>query len=93
MFSLGYFRDPVFRAIFEKFGQNAGFVKYPREKVEKQKMLKMLKFIICESPKNFNHFLAIFRHFYPISLKKVALEQKSPCQHFRDPLILVPLGK
>ena len=42
MFSLGYFRDPVFRAIFEKFGQNAGFVKYPREKVETQKMLKVL---------------------------------------------------
>ena len=33
-FSLGYFLDPVSRAIFLKFSQNAGFVKYPREKVE-----------------------------------------------------------
>ena len=37
MFSLGYFRDPVFRAIFEKFGQNAGFVKYPKIKNLKTK--------------------------------------------------------
>ena len=46
-FSFGYFLDLVFRAIFSKFGQNTGFVKYPKEKVEKQKMLKMLLFIIC----------------------------------------------
>ena len=67
-FSLGYFQDPVFRAIFEKFSQNAGFVKYPREKVEKQKMLKMLKFIICEAPQKistiFWPFLAIFTVFH-----------------------------
>ena len=93
-FSLGYFLDLVFGAIFLKFIQNARLVKYPREKVEKQKMLKMLLLIICEPPqKNFNHFLAIFGHFYPISLEKVAVEQNSPCQHFRDPQILVPLGK
>ena len=36
-FSLGYFLDPFFGAIFLKFSQNAGFIKYPREKVEKQK--------------------------------------------------------
>ena len=41
-FSLGYFQDPVFRAIFEKFSQNEGFVKYLRKKVEEQKNLKML---------------------------------------------------
>ena len=40
-FSLGYFLDPALKAIFLIFSQNAGFVKYPREKVEKQKMLKM----------------------------------------------------
>ena len=68
-FSLGYFLDPVFRAIFLKFSQNAGFVKYPREKVEKLKMLKMLLFIMCEAPtKKFNPFLAFFGHFHPISL-------------------------
>ena len=50
-FSLGYFLDPVFRAIFLEFSQNACFVKYPKEKVEKQKMLKMLSFIICETLK------------------------------------------
>ena len=56
-FSFGYFLDLVFRAIFSKFGQNTGFIKYPKEKVGKQKMLKMLLFIICEAPqKNFNHF-------------------------------------
>ena len=31
-FSLGYFLDPVFRAIFLKFSQNAGFVKVPKKK-------------------------------------------------------------
>ena len=59
-FSLGYFLDPVSRAIFLKFSQNAGFVKYPREKVEKLKMLKMLLFIICEGPTKFQHFCGIF---------------------------------
>ena len=65
---LGYFLDLVFRAIFFKFGQNTGFVKYPKEKVEKQKMLKMLLFIICEAPKKistiFKPFLAIFTLFH-----------------------------
>ena len=71
-FSLGYFWDPVFKAIFLKFIQNAGLVKYPREKVEKQKMLKMLLFIICEAPKKisaiFWPFLAILTLFH---LKKM----------------------
>ena len=57
----------IFRAIFFKFSQNAGFVKYLREKVEKQKMLKMLNFIICEAPHKiltlFWPFLAIFTLF------------------------------
>ena len=45
-FSFWYFLDLVFRAIFSKFGQNTGFVKVPKEKVEKLKMLKMFSFII-----------------------------------------------
>ena len=49
-FSLGYFQDPVFRAIFDKISQNAGFVKYPREKVKKLKLLEMLLFIKSEAP-------------------------------------------
>ena len=93
-FSLGYFLDPVFRAIFLKFSQNAGFVKYPREKVEKLKMLKMLLFIICEAPKKFQpFFLAIFGHFYPISLDKFALTPKTRLPQFTRNLILTPTGK
>ena len=63
-FSFGYFLDLVFRAIFSKFGQNTGFVKYPKEKVKKLKISKMLSVIICEAPKNFNHLLAIFTLFH-----------------------------
>ena len=67
-FSFGYFLDLVFRAFFSKFGQNTGFVKYPKEKVEKQKMLKMLLLVICEVPKKistiFKPFLAIFTLFH-----------------------------
>ena len=67
-FSFWYFRDLVFRAIFSKFGQNSGFVKYPKEKVEKQKMLKMLLFIICDALQQnstiYRQFLAIFTLFH-----------------------------
>ena len=69
--------DLVFRAIFSKFGQNTGFVKYPKEKVEKLKMLKMLLFIICEAPQKistiFKPILAIFILFH---LKKWPYFQK-----------------
>ena len=68
LFFGGYFLDLVFRAILSKFDQNTGFVKYPKEKVEKQKMLKMLLFIICEAPQKistiFKPFLAIFTLFH-----------------------------
>ena len=71
-FSFGYFLDLVFRAFFSKFGQNTGFVKYPKEKVEKQKMLKMLLLVICEVPKKistiFKPFLAIFTLFHLTNL-------------------------
>merc|ERR1712155_106053 len=67
-FSFGYFLDLVFIAIFSKFGQNTGFVKYPKQKVEKQKMLKMLSFIICEAHQKISTilkpFLAIFILFH-----------------------------
>ena len=93
-FSFGYFTNPEFWLYFKKIALKTESRKYPREKVEKLKMLKMSLFIMCEAPKkNFNHFLAIFGQFYPISLQKVALVQKSPCRHFRDTLNLVPLGK
>ena len=72
-----YFLDLVFRAIFCKIGQNTGFVKYPKEKVGKQKMLKMLIFIICEAPRKistiFKPFLAIFTLFH---LKNLPYLQK-----------------
>ena len=67
-FFFRYFLDLVFRAIFFKFGQNTGFVMYPKEKVKKQKMLEMLLFIICEAPRKistiFWPFLAIFTLFH-----------------------------
>ena len=67
-FSLGYFLDPFLRAIFLKFSQNLEFVKSPREKVVKLKMLKMSLFIICEVPQKisaiFWPFLAIFTLFH-----------------------------
>ena len=52
-FSFGYFLDLVFRAIFSKFGQNTGFVNYPKRKSWKKKMLKMVLFFIDERPKLF----------------------------------------
>ena len=52
-FVFGYFLDLVFRAIFFKFGQNSGLVKYPKRKSSKNKHFKML----------LNHFWAIFGHF------------------------------
>ena len=42
----GYFLDLVLRAIFFKFGQNTGFVKFPKTKNLKTKKFKMLLFII-----------------------------------------------
>ena len=67
-FSLGYFLDSVFRAIFSKFGQNTGFVKYPKTKNLKTKNVKMLISIICEAPQKissiFRLFLAIFTLFH-----------------------------
>ena len=39
-FSFGYFLCLVFRAFFSKIGQNTGFLKYQKEKVEKQKNVK-----------------------------------------------------
>ena len=59
-----------------------------------KKMLKMLLFIICEAPqKNFNPFLAIFGHFYPISPDKFALTPKTRLPQFTRNLILTPTGK
>ena len=67
-FSLGYFLDSVFRAIFLKYSQNSGVAKYLKEKVEKLKMLKMSLFFICEAPQKistiFWPFLAIFTLFH-----------------------------
>ena len=56
-FSLRYFANPAFWLNFKKIALETGSRKYPRKKVEKLKMLKMLSFIICEAPqKKFNHF-------------------------------------
>ena len=67
-FVFGYFLDLVFRAIFFKFGQNTGFVKYPKTKNLKTKKNIMLLFIICEAPQKistiFRPFLVIFTLFH-----------------------------
>ena len=76
-FSLGYFTNPAFWLNFKKIALETGSRKYPREKVEKLKMLKMLLFIICEAPQKiitlFWHFLAIFT----LSLEKFTLIPKT----------------
>ena len=77
-FSFGYFRNPVFWPNLKKIAPKTRSKKYPKEKVKKLKMLKMLLFIICEAPpKKFNIFEAIFGHFYPISLEKLAISPKT----------------
>ena len=67
-FSFGYFTNPVFWPNLEKIALKTRSRKYPKEKVEKQKMLKMLLFIICEAPQKistiFKPFLAIFTLFH-----------------------------
>ena len=49
LFVFGYFLDLVFRAIFFKFGQNSGLVKYPKRKSSKNKHFKMLLFYMFEA--------------------------------------------
>ena len=67
-FSFGYFTNPVFWPNLEKKALKTRSRKYPKEKVEKQKMLKMLLFIICEGPQKISTilkpFLAIFTLFH-----------------------------
>merc|ERR1712218_204686 len=67
-FSLGYFTNPVFWPNLEKIALKTRSRKYPKEKVEKQKMLKMVFFIICEDHQKistiFKPFLAIFTLFH-----------------------------
>ena len=93
-FSFGYFTNPVFWPNLEKKALKTRSRKYPKEKVEKQKMLKMLLFIICEAPQKISTlFLAIFGHFYPISLDKFALTPKTRLPQFTRNLILTPTGK
>ena len=82
-------RPSFFLVVFLKFCQKAGFVNYQIEKVKKQKVLKMLSFIICDTTKSiyaiFGQFLAIFTLFH---LKFFQLCKKFPISHFRDPLNL-----
>ena len=93
-FSFGYFTNPEFWPNLEKIALKTRYRKYPKEKVEKQKMLKMLFFIICEAPKkNFNHFFAFFDHFYPISFDNFALTPKTRPPQFTQNQILTPTGK
>ena len=52
-FSFGYITNPVFWPNLKKIALKTRYRKYPKDKVEKQNMLKMLLFIICETPKIF----------------------------------------
>ena len=93
-FLFWYFTSPDFSPNFQKLALKIESKKYQNEKKIKQKMFKMLLFLIYEGYKKiFTHFLPIFDHFYPFSPKIFALEQNSPILHFRDPLHLVPPGK
>ena len=49
-FYFEYFRSPVFWPNLKKIALKTRSRKYPKEKVKKLKMLKMLSFIICEAP-------------------------------------------
>ena len=54
----------------------------------------MLLFIICEAPqKNSTNFEALFGHFYPISLEKLAISPKTRIRQFGQNQILTPTGK
>ena len=77
-FSLGYFTNPAFWINFKKIALKTGSQKYPREKVEKQKMLKMLLFIISEAPKKFQPFFGHFWPFLPYFTWKKCCNSKNP---------------
>ena len=61
----GYCRNPVFWPYLKKIALKTRSGKYPKQKVEKQKMLKMLLCIICEAPEKINPFLSHFQPFLP----------------------------
>ena len=84
-FSFGYFLDLVFRAIFSKFGQNTGLVKYLKEKVETQKMLKMLLFIICEAPKIISSIFGPFLTILPYYTCNFCSREKLRIRSFQGP--------
>ena len=65
-FSFGYFTNPVFWPNLEKIALKTRSRKYLKEKIEKDKIIKMvLLFILCEVPKKFQPFCS---HFWPFLL-------------------------
>ena len=56
--------------------------------IENKKLPQMLLFNMCEGPKKID-----FKPFFGISPEIFAIVQKAPILHFRDPSIIVPLGK
>ena len=90
-FSLEYFTNPAICLILKKISLKTGSRKYPREKVQKQIMLKKCLYLLCvRPPKKFHPF---FGHFYPISLNKFALTPKTRPQQFTRNQTLSPAGK
>ena len=91
-FTFSYFLEQVFWVKFLKFCQNSGLLKYQMEKVEKQKKVKMKKFIMYETPKLisaiFWQFLAIFTLFH---LKLLQLCKIFPSSISGTPQVMFPL--
>ena len=78
-FSSEYFRSPVFWPNLKKITLKTGSRMYVKEKVEKQKMLKMLSVIKCETPKIISAFLGDFLTTFTLfHLKFLQLRKISP---------------
>ena len=62
--------------------------------IENKNLPQMLLFNIIEGPKKtLTPFRPVFKPFFGISPEIFAIVQKAPILHFRDPSIIVPLGK
>ena len=64
-FSFGYFTNPAFWLNFKKKALKTGSRKYQREKVEKQKMLKIFFLSFVRDPKKFQPIFGLFWPFLP----------------------------
>ena len=62
--------------------------------IENKKLPQMLSFNMSKGPKKkLTPFWPVFKPFFGISPEIFAIVQKALIRHFRDPSIIVPLGK